>query len=348
MYDVIVIGGGVTGNIASQQLSLMGYRVLLIEKEKTPRQKSCSGILIKKTIDLVQMYTKTTIPDSVTCAPRRNKGMIFYDEQGKLYRFEQEGLNIWRDKFDYWLMTRSQEAGTEIYQETTALSCEAWADDVIVRLKHKDTVFTEQASIVIVCTGAVCPIRDKLDNRPMEYVTTYQKFLRGTINLDPHYFYAFLQRDLSGYDAWFNVKDNYLIFGVAASDASHISTYHSSFISHMTENFNAKLTDTNKHEKWVMPSITSGCPVRLGKGRILFAGETAGFLNPMGEGISCGVESGYASALSVQQTYTKGTKVNNDDLHKAYFNNSKELHRYMKRQWAFVGSISSSFRHIMQ
>ena len=32
------------------------------------------------------------------------------------------------------------------------------------------------------------------------------------------------------------------------------------------------------------------------QGRVLFAGEIAGFLNPMGEGISAGMESGYCVA----------------------------------------------------
>ena len=31
--------------------------------------------------------------------------------------------------------------------------------------------------------------------------------------------------------------------------------------------------------------------IDYGVGRILFAGEVAGFLNPMGEGISCGMEN---------------------------------------------------------
>ena len=51
-----------------------------------------------------------------------------------------------------------------------------------------------------------------------------------------------------------------------------------------------------KEEKWLMPHIRPGCRVDYGVGRILFAGEAAGFLNPMGEGISAGMESGYCAA----------------------------------------------------
>lgn len=48
MYDVIVVGAGPTGACASKTLAENGYKVLMIEKFKLPRYKSCSGMLIKK------------------------------------------------------------------------------------------------------------------------------------------------------------------------------------------------------------------------------------------------------------------------------------------------------------
>ena len=42
-----------------------------------------------------------------------------------------------------------------------------------------------------------------------------------------------------------------------------------------------------------------GCSVTYGQGRVLFAGEIAEFLNPMGEGISAGMESGYCVAQAI-------------------------------------------------
>ncbi len=48
MYDVIVVGAGATGCTAAKTLSENGYKVLLVEKFKMPRYKSCSGQLIKK------------------------------------------------------------------------------------------------------------------------------------------------------------------------------------------------------------------------------------------------------------------------------------------------------------
>jgi len=50
MYDVIVIGSGPAGSAAAKTLADMGYRVLIVERFKLPRYKSCSGVLIKKTM----------------------------------------------------------------------------------------------------------------------------------------------------------------------------------------------------------------------------------------------------------------------------------------------------------
>lgn len=72
-----------------------------------PRYKSCSGQLIKKSLDLVQKYYGEPVPEFTMCAPEINKGMIFTDDKGQTFRFEQGGLNIWRSSFDKWLADKA-------------------------------------------------------------------------------------------------------------------------------------------------------------------------------------------------------------------------------------------------
>jgi len=54
MYDVIIIGGGPAGSTAGIYLSKKGYNVLIIDKEKFPRDKLCGGALTEKTISLLK------------------------------------------------------------------------------------------------------------------------------------------------------------------------------------------------------------------------------------------------------------------------------------------------------
>ncbi len=342
MYDVIVIGAGPTGSCAAKTLADKGHKVLLIEKMSIPREKSCSGVLIKKSMDLVETYFGEAVPLDVQCLPNDNRGMIFTSDTGKEYRFEQQGLNIWRSKFDYWLAMKAKAAGAEVIDETVVLSCNEKNDCVEVVLKGN----TETASAVIVCDGAVSSVKRKLTNDTKNYITTYQTFCKGTIDLDYHYLYAYLQPELSEYDAWFNVKDDNLIFGVSVKDNSKIQMYHDRFISHMTEKHKLSLAETVRSERWIMPHIMPSCPIEYGTGRILFAGETAGFLNPMGEGVSCGMESGYAAAMAVCEELSSGNKINAKKLMMRYKEKTSDTRTYMLRQWHFVSGISSTFSHM--
>ena len=96
MYDVIVVGAGPAGCTASKVLAEKGYKVLLVEKFKMPKYKSCSGVLIKKLMELAKAHFGEDVPESAMCTPTENRGMIFTNDIGKEYRFEQEGLNVWR------------------------------------------------------------------------------------------------------------------------------------------------------------------------------------------------------------------------------------------------------------
>lgn len=344
MYDVIVIGAGPAGSSAAKELASNGYRVLLVEKFNMPRNKSCSGILIKKSMDLVRLYFNQDVPEHTMCAPADNRGMIFTNDIGQECRYEQEGLNIWRSAFDYWLATKAVEAGAELRIGTAALSCEEQESCVLVNL-NGTFLYSEKAKIVICCDGVVGSVKRKLIHTPQSYITTYQTFNKGSIDLDHHYFYAYLQPHLSEYDAWFNVKDDYLIFGVAVKDTSKIEHYYSEFISYMKKHHNARIEKQEKVEKWLMPRVVYGCPIEYGSGKVLFAGETAGFLNPMGEGISAGLESGYAAAKAIEKL-----DLNSDfdlaDLYTFYQNNTCDLKKYMERQWNFVANTSGTFSYM--
>lgn len=338
MYDVIIIGAGPAGTTAAKVLAEGGFKVLLVEKFQMPRYKSCSGQLIKKTLDLVQKYFGETVPLSTMCTPTQNKGMIFTDDKGKRFIFEQEGLNVWRSSFDNWLAKQAALHGAEIRDSTSAISCEEFGDRVTVMLKSKGKSYKEQSKYVINCEGVVGALKRKILGGTAQYITTYQTYNRGSIDLDYHYFHAFLQPELSEYDSWFNVKDEQLVLGVAVKNRNEIGQYYQKFISYMIENYNLRIEQQLKVDKWLMHRISSGCSIEYGVGRILFAGEIAGFLNPMGEGISAGMESGFHVANAVANHF--------DDLDMVYAdykNDTIQLRTYMERQWSFVAGMADTF-----
>lgn len=342
IYDVIVVGAGPAGSTAAKTLADCGRKVLLVEKMKLPRYKSCSGQLIKKTLDLVDKYYGVPVPESVTCFPPENRGMIFTDDKGKEYRFEQPGLNVWRSSFDKWLTDRAVMSGAELRDQTMAISCTETDGTVTVALRCGDKEYKEQAGYVIICDGAAGMLKSRIMNRNYPHIVTYQTYNEGSIKLDHHYFYAYLQPELSEYDAWFNVKDNQLVLGVSVKDVKNAEMYHARFIDYMKKNFDLRIEKQLKTDKWLMPYVRPGCNVDYGKGRIFFAGETAGFLNPMGEGISAGLESGHCIGKAIANNFDDTEKIYNE-----YEEETDILHGYMMRQWSFVGKIADTFKEMV-
>ncbi len=338
MYDVIIIGAGPAGSMAAYKLAKNDYKVLLVEKMQVPREKSCSGILIERTIEFIKNEFGE-IPDNVFCKPNITKGLILYDENNHPFKFESKGYNIWRSSFDHWLTLQAENQGAEFCPSTIALSCEQRDNHVAVHLQN-DKTYEETAKIVIVCNGAGSSIKKALLKQSESNIITYQVFCKGTIDLDHNFFHAFLDPKFSEHDAWFNVKDDYLIVGVCVKDIHKLENYYKEFLSFLIAKYNLKIQSSDKKERWVIPLIQSGCPVYLGNGRIMFAGEAANFLNPMGEGISSALISSNAIADAIINTDIQQSPQITLD---AYKKNISDEHARMVRQWSLLADISKRF-----
>ena len=123
----------------------------------------CSGQLIERSINLISQIFDEKIPDKVTCQPAENLGMIFTNDKGKEYRFEQNGLNVWRSSFDGWLTEMAVQSGVEIRDNTSAVDCVQNEENVTVAFKENNNIYTEHAKYVIDCEGVIghCDHRER-------------------------------------------------------------------------------------------------------------------------------------------------------------------------------------------
>ena len=60
-FDVVIIGGGLSGSSTALNLSKKGYSVLIIEKEKSPDYKPCAGGMASS----MQKFIPIDIKDSI-------------------------------------------------------------------------------------------------------------------------------------------------------------------------------------------------------------------------------------------------------------------------------------------
>ena len=70
-----------------------------------------------------------------------------------------------------------------------------------------------------------------------------------------------------------------------------------------------------------LPQILHEYNVDLGNGRVLFAGKTVKFLNPIGEGISIALSCEYTATEAIKSTYTRDIDLNVLSLLVTYNNN---------------------------
>lgn len=337
MYDLIVVGAGPAGSTAAKFAAEADLKVLLLEKMKLPREKSCSGFLIQKSVQFISRHYGK-MPENIFCQPKNTGGFILTNEDGKEFRFESPGLNIWRDSFDGWLTKKAEEAGADVLDESFVKNVENRDGNVNVCL-NDGTVF--RSKYAVICEGAAGNLKSKITGFKEKKIITYQTFCRGSIRLDPKFFYAYLQEEFSEYDAWINFKDGFIIFGVAVENAENIRKYHRNFSSFLKNGYGLVIDEIIKEEKWLMPKILPGCRTDAACGRILFAGEAAGFLNPMGEGISSAFLTGEAAAFAVKTALNE--KMTPEQLKELYEKEIENERNYMIRQWKLTGSLSARF-----
>lgn len=342
MVDVVIIGAGPSGSMAALKLARQGLRTVVIEKNQLPRDKSCSGVLIKKSKELVE-ENFGPIPQEVSCSPVHTRGIIIENAKGKVFNFEDEGLNIWREKFDHWLINQACAYGAELLDSTTVVDIIEHDDTVSLKIRKNGQYDVVNGRVAIACDGVNGIARKRFAQEHAKYIVTYQAFYHGDGTFDPHSFYAFLSPELSEYDAWLNVKDGMIAIGVGVNKAGDAKRYHDRFVDHLKRRFNMNLHRKIKEEYWRLPVIIPDFESLFGKGRLFFAGEAAGLINPMGEGISIALTSGMAVAKAITEACAAKRIFDENDILNRYQTEMKFEIEHMKRQWIFLKQLDPDF-----
>ncbi len=335
-YDVVVIGAGPAGSMAAFELA-KDYQVLLVESCSLPRNKSCSGVLIKKSVNIIEERIGT-IPDEVKCVPNNTNGIVIIKEDLEEQDYPDEGINILRDKFDHWLAKKAEERGAVLRDCSKVIKINEISSGVELTIKG-NRVDTVHAKVVLACDGINGSSRRLINAEQQDKVITYQKFYKGFADTDPSKFYAYISSQFSQYDAWINTKNNQIVIGTIAKTLLEAKRYHEVFIQFLENSKGFQLNEITKTEAWCLPRVFPNYEVLLRKGKVLFAGEVAGFLNPFGEGISIAMESSIALTKACMENGIEDLI----SIEKAYGSEIESGYEHMKRQWIFLKKFYPSF-----
>ncbi|MFX1453370.1 MAG: FAD-dependent oxidoreductase, partial [Promethearchaeota archaeon] len=116
IYDVIIVGAGPAGSTAAKFIAEEGFKVLLIDKEKFPRNKPCGGALTRRVIERFPYMSK--ILQNIITSEKIFDGKIYSPSlkySAKIISNKPLGFMVFRDQFDYELVKIAKNAGAEFY-----------------------------------------------------------------------------------------------------------------------------------------------------------------------------------------------------------------------------------------
>jgi geranylgeranyl reductase family protein len=149
--DVLVVGGGPAGAIASLVCARAGLRVLLLEKSRLPRHKVCGEALIQDSIDLLR---RLGIYSEVASAAWLVEGLRVYSPNGEHVDIRGECLTIRRRELDSLLVGLAEKQGVTVFDDAEATGFQAGRSHAVVTAGHSKRAREFRSRIVILATGA--------------------------------------------------------------------------------------------------------------------------------------------------------------------------------------------------
>lgn len=315
-YDVIIVGAGPAGAGAAKALSGSGLETLIIERDKLPRYKMCSGIVFPSSRKFVE-DNFGRLPRSLMCSPERVKGnRIFvtldspvmdvpfsvFDEGEDL---EEEGFNTWRADLDSWLCCQSD---AELVDTCRFDDFETEGQEYVVKLRHKDQAVSVRTKYLIGADGTLSRVRRTAFpgfEKGVGLLPNYEEIYEGQVDLEPGWLYLFMDRSVTGYFATVFHKDDKIVVVTGVRQRASVKEYFAAFRSHLTRDHGLVVTREVSRHGIVLTDMSARNHYCLGSGSLLLAGEAGGFLRG-GEGITSSLISGKAAGEAILESTKSG------------------------------------------
>lgn len=285
-YEVIVVGAGPAGATLAYHLARAGIRVLVLEKERLPRYKTCGGGITVKTARLLDFDISPVVERTIT-------GVAISNRLGRMFIRPADGplaYMVMRDRFDHFLVERASDAGATVLDGCPVRQVEAGSQSVTVTTWEGHTFY---AKLLVGADGANSVVARSLGlMRNIRVGIGLESEVRVTED-DLSRWKDLVLFDLGsigwGY-GWIFPKGDHLSIGVGgpAEHAARIRRYNEEFTAFCRSFLNHyEVFRTQGHR---LPIRRPGTPIH--GPRTLLIGDAAALVNPLdGEGIYYAIRS---------------------------------------------------------
>ncbi|MFN3598209.1 MAG: geranylgeranyl reductase family protein [Aquificaceae bacterium] len=285
-YHIVVVGGGPAGASASYHLSRLGFKVVLLEKESLPRFKLCAGCLSARTLKLLPEGYKRLILNTIRGGRLGYRGLEDYYVPAD----KEVAYIVDRKDFDYFLVIKSIEAGTELIQaEFIGFEKEKEAYKVYT---SKGTLI---ADFIIGADGAHSKVARLLGYKPKGF-KSLEFFTEGDLREEVIIEIGWVKR---GY-LWVFPHGEGISVGVATTGDENL-------LEILKEYSLSKGIKSTHPKGWHIPFLHK--EPFLGRDRILLLGDAAGMTDPLlGEGIYYALWAGKILSQALLENPVEPTK----------------------------------------
>jgi geranylgeranyl reductase family protein len=300
IYDMIVVGAGPAGAVLAYLLAKAGLRVLILEKARLPRYKTCGGGITFKTVKHLP-FDATPVLDQ-----EARGGIVTYMGAPLLKTLVKRPFAwlVMRDEFDHYLAQEAQRAGAELIDGAPLELIDQQTDRVVVHtgVGKFSSLFLAGADGV---NSTVAHLLGLLQERevgtaieaevevPSAALDEQGKFATFDFGAMPH-----------GY-GWVFPKRDHLsvgIFQASPGKADHLRQSLQNFIACQPVLRQQRQTNVQGHQ---IP--LGGLFHTLHLGRVFLLGDAANLADPwLGEGLYYAVASAQIAAAVIEELLTQG------------------------------------------
>ena len=301
--DLVVVGAGPAGTAAAMTAQARGLDVVVFDRATFPRDKTCGDGLTAAALRLLERLG-VDVP-GLPAAGVRTAVVVGPDRWQVELPLPASGLHaavVARADLDAALVARARAVGVSVHTAVGVDGVEEDADGVVV---HTSTGATVRAGALIAADGHYSSVRRARGAAAPDLGTWHAVRQYFSHVGDPRLWVLFERDLLPGYAWVFPLPDGRanVGFGVlrgAGHDGHTLAALWPDLLTRapMRAALGPRAEPEGRHRAWPIPSVYA--PDRLTDGRILYAGDAAGVVDPMtGEGIAQAIESGALAAEAV-------------------------------------------------
>lgn len=316
MYDITIVGAGPGGTTAAIFLSDKGFKVLLIDKDKFPRDKPCGGGLplhvLKRFENLISEDMIESYSFGLTAYSPSLKYKTNYNSD------EPFTSTVLRSKFDYGLVKKAIAHGTDFIDGKKVTNVKILSDKAVTTIDNNTKI---DSKIIIGADGTWSIVAKKMGLRKKNNprgLSVYNEYKLDEKVMNEYfgesrigYTHSKFQ-NLIGY-GWVFPKKRHLNIGVGEIIYNPLTNKKTSNLKKYYERYLALL----KKQKIVPETIKIGelkggaLPVypleKTYCDRIILVGDAGGFIDCFsGEGIYYAMASAEIAATTIEKALIKG------------------------------------------